>query len=703
MSPRRISSLCAIAMALSVCAAADRPMSRGGLLGDPLLNFEDLLFVKRVPGTYSHMSDQYFGWWSRPGGGVFVLKNWNSANAKLVNLTSKFALGSFLKPELSFDGKRVLFSYARFRSGVREHKDKTDKASLPEDAFYHVFEMNIDGSNVKQLTRGRYDDFNARYLPDGEIVFLSTRRGTFTQSSRQCATSTTEHDALPDSYVRCGGGDWRPVAVYTLHAMDREGRNLRALSPFENFEWDPVVANDGRIIYARWDYVDRDNMPYMSLWSTNPDGTNPQLVYGNHTFSPYGVFEARPIPGSRKLVFTASAHHSISGGSLCLLDIDRGNESSAPLTRLTPEVKFPEVEGWSDTWYATPFPLSEKLFLTAWSPRPLHREGQPPNETNALGLYVYHVSGARELIYRDPEISSCDPIPVRARAVPPTVSSDVQWAAKQEGRFLLGDVYQGLNGIERGTIKALRVVGVPAKVQPQMNSPLLGVTKDDPGKFVLGTVPVEADGSAYFHVPSGVNVFFQALDARGFAVQTMRTVSYVQPGQTLSCVGCHEHRATTPVAKPVLAAKREPSKLVAGPEGTWPFRFDRLVQPMVDAQCVRCHNSAAEDKLAAKFDLTPARAYETLTRYGKPSLYDHVWQRYRDGRSIVNGGGAQTSALLAYLERDDVHKPLLDSAARERFVTWLDIYGQRVGAFSDEQERELIQLRAQLADILAER
>jgi len=497
--------------------------------------------------------------------------------------------------------------------------------------------------------------------------------------------------------VRCGGGNWRPVAVYTLHVMDSRGENLRAISPFENFEWDPVVANDGRIVYARWDYVDRDNMPFMSLWSTNPDGTNPQLVYGNHTRAPYGVFEARPVPNSRKFVFTASAHHSITGGSLCLLDPERGHEDAAPLTRLTPEVKFPEVEGWSPTWYATPYPLSEKFFLTAWSPQPMRTEGQAPNETNSLGLYVYHASGARELIYRDPNISCSDPIPVRARLVPPSVSSGITWDGAQDGRFLLLDVYQGLEGVPRGDVKALRVVGVPAKVQPHMNSPQLGVTADDPGKFILGTVPVERDGSAHFRVPSGVNVFFQALDERGRAIQTMRTVSYVQPGQTLSCVGCHEHRATAPMNHSAIAALRAPSKLTPAPDGAWPFRFDRLVQPVVEAKCVRCHQPGAENAQAAKFDLTAARAYESLIHYGKPSLRDHVRQRYYEGRSLVNHGAAHTSALLAYVERDATHRTLLDASARERFITWLDVYGQRLGSFSEEQERELAALRQSMA------
>jgi hypothetical protein len=190
-----------------------------------------------------------------------------------------------------------------------------------------------------------------------------------------------------------------------------------------------------------------------------------------------------------------------------------------------------------------------------------------------------------------------------------------------EGRVLMQNVSRGLTGIAPGTVKTLRVVAVPPKVQPHMNNPSLGISNEDPGKFVLGTVPVEADGSANFRLPSGVPVFFQALDASGVAVQTMRTLTYVVPGQTLACVGCHDGReASPPVGQLVLAATREPSKITPGPDGSWPLRFDKLVQPVLDHLCVECHRPDAKDAQAAKLDLTPARAYDSLLGFGGGDL-----------------------------------------------------------------------------------
>ncbi|HUT31504.1 MAG TPA: discoidin domain-containing protein [Sedimentisphaerales bacterium] len=300
-------------------------------LGNPLLDFDKILFVKRAAGTLPHMSDQYYGWWSRPGGGIYLLEGFKSERPLIRCLTEGWAAGNFLRPELSYDGKKVLFAYCRYHAHVAG-MEKVDKEELPEDAFYHIFEMNIDGTGCRQLTYGRYDDFDGRYLPNGDIVFLSTRKGQSIQCGKDSAAATKRR-TLPDSYVRCGGDEKQPVAVFTLHAMNPDGSHLRPISAFENFEWTPSVADDGRILYARWDYIDRFNGHYMSLWSTNQDGTNPQLVYGNFTRRPQCVFEARSIPNSHKLVFTASAHHSITGGSLALLDRTLGTEGEGPITR----------------------------------------------------------------------------------------------------------------------------------------------------------------------------------------------------------------------------------------------------------------------------------------------------------------------------------------------------------------------------------
>lgn len=686
-------------------------------LANPLLDFEEVLFLKRVPGTYSHMSDQNYGWWSRPGGGVCILSGFKGDEPQVRCITDgKLPPGSFLGLETSFDASKVLFAHARYDPEVAGVRNKVDKEKLPEETFYHLFEMRVDGTGLRQLTRGRYDDFEARYLPDGGIAFLSTRRGA---SVERCAADRwrSGFETQADSYVRCGGGAWRPVAVYTLHRMGPGGEDIRAISPFESFEWSPSLAADGRILYARWDYVDRDNMPYMKLWSIHPDGTGPRAVYGNLTVSPYSAFEARQVPGSPKIVFTASAHHSITGGSLVLLDPALGAEGVMPLERLTPEVCFPEVEGWPRTYFASPYPLSDRHYLVAWSAVPLNTEGGA-NPPDALGLYLFDATlGTLELLHRDQGISSLSPLPLRARKSPPPLVSNAISAAGanadadassgggeasgREGLILVLDVHQGLGGVGRGAVRALRIVGVPPKTQPEMNSPVLGVTGDDPGKCVLGTVPVEPDGSAYFRAPAGVNIFFQALDERGIALRTMRSVTHVQAGETVACVGCHEDRRPSPPNRRSLATTRPPSAIRAGPGGSWPYRFDRLVQPVLDRHCVGCHRAGATDPLAARLDLTATRAYESLVSAGNPSLRDQVKTAYRLGRSVPGAGGARDSWLLALL--DSAHAGVrLDGEEQERIVTWLDTYGQRLGSFSAAQEEELRGLRTKLKGLVVE-
>jgi hypothetical protein len=663
-------------------------------LENPVLDFDAVLFVKRKPSMFPHLSDQYYGWWSRPGGGIYVLKRLKQEKPDLTCLTEGWAEGNFLRPDLSFDARKVVFAWARYYAHVADIRDKVDKTHLPEDAFYHIYEMNIDGTGVRQLTHGRYDDFDARYLPDGRIVFLSTRKGQFLQTSMENTQKTLTAD-LPDSYVRCGGDNYRPVPVFTLHAMGPSGKDMHPISAFETFEYTPAVGNDGRILYCRWDYIDRFNGHFFSLWSSHPNGTHGDLVYGNYTTSPQATMEPRPIPGSDKIVFTAAAHHSITGGSLVLLDRTRGTEGTEPITRLTPEVPFPEAEKNIHMFYANPWPLSEQFFLVSWSQEilPPHRRIGLDQSVNSQGIYLYDAFGNLDLLHRDLEISCMYPIPVKPRTKPFPLPETIE-SQNENGLIFVQDVQQGLTGVAASSVKRLRIVAVAPKTQPRMNEPCLGVSSEETGKYVLGTVPVEDDGSACFVVPAGVPVFFQALDDQGRALQTMRSLTYAQPGQTLSCVGCHESREATPASVTrAKALKREPSKLTPPPAGAWPLEYAQLVQPLWDRACVACHSARGNDPKATALDLGLEKSFDVLLNFANRDLRDLAFEK---DRSIAGHGPSLDSVFMKYLDTDNKHKTYLTPDERYRLALWMDTYALKQGYFSEAQKQQLVAFREQL-------
>jgi mono/diheme cytochrome c family protein len=266
-----------------------------------------------------------------------------------------------------------------------------------------------------------------------------------------------------------------------------------------------------------------------------------------------------------------------------------------------------------------------------------------------------------------------------------------------EGRFLVQDVREGLPPRWGAEVRRLRILAALPKTQPHMNTPPLGILREDIGRFVLGTVPVAEDGSAYFRVPSGVPLYFQALDARGRAVQTMRTLTYLQPGETLSCVGCHESRDRTPGAsRPPLAASGPPSKIAAGPEGSWPLDFAALVQPVLDKHCVSCHRPGAD---GAAFDLTAEKSYDTWLAQASGALREQVLTPYRQGYSTAGMTPSLDSPVLALLDAGH-HDVRLDADDYDRLVTWLDAGGPRQGSFSPEQEQALRKLRDELRPLV---
>jgi len=662
---------------------AARWLKRRAALSNPLLSRPPrvgraslpvtLLFVKRVPTSYSHLVMQYFGWRARPGGGLHLLEEpgWSTRTRDLLH--GSLRGGSVFAPRLSWDARRVVFSYSHCTGA---------------DPWFHIYEVGTGGSALRQLTSGPYEDLMPAYLPDGGIVFSSTRRR---------------------GYARCFGAQFSDRwHVYTLHCMDADGSNLRTLSFHETNEWFPSVLHDGTILYARWDYVDRHAVLHQNLWRTNPDGTNPVTVYGNQTESPHCLFEAQPVPGSRKIIATASAHHSITAGSIVLVDPDVDYDGPAPIERVTPEVCFPEAEGWPQSYYATPWPLSEDYYLASYSPRPLIPEPNP-NEPAALGLYLLDRWGNRELLYRDPAIGSTSPIPVAPRPVPPVLPTTLPREAGDSGAFLLLDVYQGLTGIPRGSVKALRVLQILPKATPVGDVPPIGLAGQEPGRMVLGTVPVESDGSAHFAAPARKPLLFQAIDDRGMAIHTMRSITYLQRGERVSCVGCHERRNTAPVDASPLAARRPPTPIISGPDGCAPFSYPRLVQPVLDRYCISCHG---DDKPAGGVGLTGTvegqwtRSYLALTG-GNPFWQDGTTPdnaakalvpRFGGWNSVHStpiGGlyGSRGSRLMRLLL--DRHQGVeLDAQSIARLVIWIDANAIFYGTFDPSEQAG--QLRGEL-------
>jgi hypothetical protein len=653
-----------------------RWLKRRIALANPLADCGPLLFVKRVPTEYSHLVMQYFSWRARPGGGLYVLDAPGRSLKARNLLDGQVEGGSVLDPCLHWDAQRIVFSYSK---------------CTPDDPYFHIYEIRSDGTGLRQLTSGEYEDLMPQYLPDGGIALCSTRRR---------------------GYARCFGaqfGDrWH---VYTLHRMDADGSNIRTLSYHETNEWFPTVLNDGSIAYARWDYVDRHAVLHQNLWRTNPDGTGAAVLWGNHTESPHCSFEAQPIPGSSKIICTASAHHSITAGSIIIIDPNVDSDGQAAVERITPEIRFPEAEGWIDHYYATPWPLSEDYYLVSYSHERLVPEPNP-NAPNALGLYLLDRWGNRELLYRDPQIGCTSPTPLRPRPTPPVVPSTLPPGAADEGRFLLLDVYQGLPDEYRGQIKALRIVQVLPKATPVADDPPVGLAGQEPTKMILGTVPVEPDGSAYFMAPARRPLLFQALDERGLAIQTMRSITYLQPGEEASCVGCHEPRTTTPEARLPLAAKRPASAIEAGPDGTQPFSFVRLVQPVLDRYCVRCHG---DDQPGGGLSLTATiedrwtKSYLSLTGgktfYGPDTNETNaraaLVPRYGGWNSVHStppGGlyGSRGSRLVRMLLSG--HGGVeLDAESLERLAMWIDANALFYGTYDRAEQAK--QLRGEAIDV----
>lgn len=676
---------------------------------NPLLNFDKILFLKRHRATFNHMCDQYYGVNARPGGGLCVLSDPFGAEPQLRDLTSdltvqsgrlsgkKLTGGSFLSPDLSFDAKRIAFAYVECE-GDTAHRYHTDPSQghWHEGRCYHLFSMNIDGSNLRQLTDGTWNDFDPCWLPNGRLAFITERR---------------------NGYLRCG----RVCPTYTLFDVGDDGGNMRCLSYHETNEWHPSVAHDGSILYTRWDYVDRHGCTAHMPWVTTVDGRDSRAIHGN--FAPRGArpdmeLDCRAIPGSQKFVATAAPHHGQAFGSLVVVDSRiPDDDKMAPVARLTPEVGFPETQGGAQV-YGTPWPLSETYHLCAYDVQMQPGMGGQGGhyQRGNYGLYLVDAFGNKELIYRDASIACQNPVPLAPRTMPPNVSETVvrqdqdqpyvkptvanKDEPEPEATVAVLDVYDSLKPWPAGTnITALRVVQVLPMTVPSGQPPHeighrlpSGLDSVILARSVLGTVPVEKDGSIHFKVPAHKEIYFQALDERGLAVQSMRSSTYLQAGERMVCAGCHEkkHQAPQRPEKTPLALLREPSKLQADVDGSKPFSYARLVQPVLDRHCVGCH--AEHPDTAMNLAREPIQnkwfaSYVNLTK-------EHSFRSYgEDHRTTPGKFGAHASKLLKLLDEGH-HDVKLSDEEFHRITLWLDMCSVFYGVY--EKEGGEAQLRGEV-------
>ena len=658
-----------------------RGLVRDVALKNPLVTARPIVFMKRHRFA-CQMLHEYVAYFSELGrcygGGVYMLEEPGKSLKTRDLLEGRLPLGCYTTLAISYDAKTVYFAFGECRGEPVEY-------GSPQQPHYNLFALDLPKNELRQLTHERFDDFDPCPLPDGGLAFISTRRG---------------------GYTRCNN-PWEPIPVYTLHRMDTDGENIRTLSFHETNEWHPSVLNDGRIAYTRWDYVDRSAANFHGLWVTNPDGTAPVSLFGNYTAHICACYEPHAIPGSQKVLFVAGAHHADVGGTLVLLDPSRvgldaakGGDRFDAVEVLTPEVSFPEGNekdgGWPKSYFHSPWPLSEKYFLTSfgYGPIPGMSSGGKKDTT---GLYYLDRFGNLELLYRDARDSRTAPmypITLMARSMPPVAKGTHDSALADEGEFMIDDVRQSHMAMPPGrTIRELRVFQVLPKTTPTANEPRIGHANAEGARMLLGTVPVEADGSVYFRAPAQKPLYFQAVDADGHAIQSMRSVTYLQPGERRGCVGCHEPVGATPASTRPTAFARAPSAIKPGPDGSRPFSYPRLVQPVLDRHCVQCHDgSKGEEKstlvLTGEADGPFTKSYATL----KPYLAWYEWGGASISDAVTQPGhiGADASRLTKVLA-DARHAPKvkLPDEDRERLMVWLDGNVPFYGTYGkDEQARQ---------------
>ncbi len=646
------------------------------------LGFDKLLLVKRHELNPSHVYTAYCEDF-RPGGGLYVLSP-PTPDGELKEIVAS-PEGQILDFDVSYDAKEIIFSWRKNAS-----------------EGYHIYRVNVDGTGLKQLTSGECHDYNACYLPDGGIAFCSTRASVFAL----CFTT--------------------PSGV--LYRMDADGSNVQRLSANIVNDFTPSVMPDGRILYSRWEYVDRPAIPIQSLWTINPDGTGVSAFYGNRVLSPASFLEARPIPNTHKVLCTLTAHNGPIRGGVGVIDRTWGDNAQEAIHNLTPSVNIGKVDQGDGNHVRGPFenpcPIDSERFLvsgggsvyvgdmsgrwavikeksSAGASRPPKREGDAPAEPLTMGYYNPQPLRPRQ---RQPILRSfvvrheaqrsavqdATPLPLRGSLQTDATPLPLRGSLQTDDMaivFVL-DIYKGLEPhVKRGSVKQIAVVHEVAKpLRTEVmgfgfHRPVISCGATYAVKKIIGYAKVEADGSAHFRVPANTPIYFEALDEHGQAVQRMRSFTHFMPGERQGCIGCHESRNTTPTQHAPIAL-RKPAQQLETPEwGAGNFDYARIVQPVMDKYCVKCHNPATPAK---GIDLSGDKtdwfnvSYDVLTR-GFVS-----WIDTRNGNEAnileiaPNRWGSPASKLAQLIlsghpDEKGTPRVQMDDASKRRVFAWIDL------------------------------
>ena len=513
----------------------------------------------------------------RPGGGLFVA-TLTGTEASLKRLVDASA-GIIIDCNLAYDGKRILFSWKK----------------TMEDSF-QVYVIDVDGSRLQQITKHESNNMNACWLPDGGIAFLSDRKPAYAY----CWVTTS------------------PI----LYRCDAEGGNVVRLSANYLNDFTPSVLKDGRIIYSRWEYVDRPAIPIQGLWTINPDGTGLSGFFGNRVLSPATFMEARQIPGTKRVLCVLTSHNGPCRGAIGIVDPSAGANAQAGVRNLTLEIDIGRVDEGNGNRvrgpYESPFPIDDRHFLVSCDGTILVRD--------------YAGTKKATILKKQDDLGYYSAQPVRATNLPTVRTSLLAETSDDWATVVLQDVYQGLEpSVARGEIKQIAVVQEVEKSRLAdlkhrafgFQFPVVSCGATYAPKRVWGYAKVEPDGAAHFKVPTGKPIYFMVIDEKGRALQRMRTFTHFMPGERQSCTGCHSERnyaAPQGGSTSSSLASRRPAQNLDPPEwGVRGFSYAHIVQPVWNKRCVECHNALST---GGGVDLSGDRtdifcvSYETLARQG---------------------------------------------------------------------------------------